>query len=304
MYKKIVVPLDGSELAETSLHYATQLTAKSGAELILLHVCGPEEFHCGPEECHIEPMHEAYIEHTTEVLRRRLEESGAKGANVGSAVLAGDPAQQIVDYAEENKVSLIVMATHGRSALRKWVMGSVATKIHRCSDTPVRLIRALSSDEAAPDDWPEKKILVLLDGSERAEQVLPYVIDHAKMSDSEVTLLRVHEPPTIPSDYSFPDWDKHLERMVAHQREQCSLYLGGIEKRLKDNGLNVKSECILGDNAPQEIINYATRSHPNLIALTTHAQCALSVWPIGSTADKVIHGTSSPILLIRPSDVG
>ena len=160
MYNKVVVPSDGSELAETSLHYATQLTAKSGAELILLHVCGPEECHCGPEECHIEPMHEAYIEHTTEVLRRRLEESGAKGAKVDSAILAGDPAQQIVDYAEENKVSLIVMATHGRSALRRWVMGSVATKIHRCSDTPVRLVRSLYSGETAPEDWPEKKILV------------------------------------------------------------------------------------------------------------------------------------------------
>lgn len=303
MYTKIVVPLDGSELAETSLNYASQLTAKSGAELILLHVCGPDECHCGPEGCRIQPMHEAYIEHTVEVLKRRLQEFGNTGANVNSAVLAGDPAQQIVDYAEENKVGLIVMTTHGQSALRKWVMGSVATKIHRCSNTPVRLVRALSSDEAAPEDWPEKKILVLLDGSERAEQVLPYVIDHAKMSNSDVTLLRVYEPPTIPSDYPFPDWYKHVEMMIAYQQEQCSLYLENIEKRLKETGLNVKSECVLGYNASQEVIDYATKSHPNLIAMTTHARCALSVWPIGSTADKVIHGTSSPILLVRPSEL-
>ena len=169
-------------------------------------------------------------------------------------------------------------------------------------DGPVRHRRLGWIRETGAEDWPEKKILVLLDGSERAEQVLPYVIDHAKMSDAEVTLFRVHEPATIPSDYpaDMPlSWEEHIERMTAHQREQCSLYLGGIERRLKDDGLKVKSECILSDNAAQEIINYAAKSRLNLIAMTTHARCALSVWPIGSTADKVIHGIDEYIMWLE-----
>ena len=77
IYDKILVPLDGSELAEAPPDYAKELAARSEAEVILLHVCGLEECHCGPEECHIQPMHQVYIEHTAEVLKRRLVEAGA-----------------------------------------------------------------------------------------------------------------------------------------------------------------------------------------------------------------------------------
>ena len=305
MYEKIVVPLDGSELAETSLHYATQLAAKCGAELVLLHVCGPEECHCGPEECHVQPLHGVYTQDTAELIGGRLKDIGAKDARVTPVILVGDPTIEILRYVEENNIDLIAMATHGRSGIRRWVMGSVAVRIHRCSPVPVRLIRALSSDESAPEDWPEKRILVPLDGSDRAEQVLPYVVVHAHMSDSEVTLLRVDEPPSILSDYpeaSMPlTWQEHVERATAHRREQCQLYVDSIAKDLRGKEINVKSECILGENASQEIIDYVFRNRPNLVAITTHARCALSAWPIGSTADKIIHATSSPILLVRPS---
>lgn len=300
MYDRILVPLDGSELAEVPLDYAREVATRSGAELILLHVCGPDECHCGPEGCYVQPMHRVYVEHTAEVLRRRMQESGAEGAQVRSAIVAGDPAHEILRYVEENKVSLIVMGTHGRSGIRRWVMGSVAVKIHRCSDAPVRLVRSLARGETAPEDWPEKRILVLLDGSEPAEQVLPYVVHHARMSDAEVTLLRVCEPPLISADYPGPlSWEEHVEQVTSHQQGQCSLYFGDVEKRLKGMGLKVKSESLLG-NAAEEIVNYVARNQFNLIAMTTHARCGLSVWPIGSTADKVIHGTSSPILLVRP----
>ena len=182
-------------------------------------------------------------------------------------------------------------------------MGSVAVKVHRCSGAPVLLFRSLPSEETAPEDWPERRILVTLDGSELAEQVLPYVVDHARMSDAEVVLLRVCEPSLISSDYpeaSMPlSWEEHVEKVTARQQQQCSLYLGDAERKLKDVGIKLKSESLLG-NAAEEIINYVTRNQFNLVAMTTNARCGLGVWPIGSVADKVIHGTSSHILLVRP----
>jgi len=75
MYSKILVPLDGSEIAQKSLPYASQLAVKSGAELILFHVCGPEECNCGPETCYIQPMHNSYIQYTADVLRNTLQDS-------------------------------------------------------------------------------------------------------------------------------------------------------------------------------------------------------------------------------------
>ncbi len=304
MYDKILVPLDGSELAESPLDYAKELAMRSGAELILLHVCGPEECNCGPDECHIQPMHRVYLEHTKNILREALKKAGSETEQLSSVVLAGDPAYEILRYIEENKVSLIVMATHGRSGLRRWVMGSVAVKIHRCSSAPVRLVRSFQNEKMSTKDWPEKRILALLDGSEQAEQVLPYVVDHAKMSEAEVTLLRVCEKPFITSDYPEASmtltWEEHVERVKSHYHKQCRLYLEEVENRLKDTGLKINLESMLADNVAQEIIEYTARSNPNLIAMTTHAQCGLGIWPIGSTADKVIHGTSNPILLVRP----
>jgi len=302
MYTRILVPLDGSELAEAPLDYAEKLAARSGAELVLLHVCGPEECHCGPEGCHIQPMHRAYVERTAEVVRRRLEEAGAGEVKTEPAIRVGDSAHEILRYVEEKAVSLIVMATHGRSGIRRWVLGSVAVRLCQGSNVPVRLVRSLRSDEAAPEDWPERRILVLLDGSEWAEQVLPYVADHARMSDAEVTLLRVCEAPTIPSDYppSFPvSWEEHVEQVTKHQQEQCSLYFGDAEKRMRNIGLKVKSESLLG-SAAEDIIGYAIRGQFNLIAMTTHARSRPRIWPIGSVASKVIHGTTNPILLVRP----
>lgn len=303
MYETILVPLDGSELAEVPLNYAKELAARSGAEVILLHVCGTAECHCTPEGCHVQPMHRVYVEHTAEVLRRRLGDAGAGEASVDCAIVAGDPATEILRYAEENQVGLVVMATHGRSGLSRWVMGSIAARVICHSHAPVRLVRSLRHEETLRDGWPETKILVPLDGSELAEQVLPYVADHARMSDSEVTLLRVGEAPLISADYPeaiMPlTWEEHVELIVKHHKEQCRRYLADVEKRLKDMELKVKSEALLGDVA-QQIIEYATSNPFNLIAMTCHGRVALAAWPIGSVAGKVLHETSSPILLVRP----
>ncbi len=118
-----------------------------------------------------------------------------------------------------------------------------------------------------------------------------------------MTLLRVCEPPIISSDYPeaiMPlSWGEHVEQVTKYQREQCSLYLADVEKRLKDMGLKVEYECLLG-NAAEEILNYASRIRFNLIAMTTRARCGLGLWPIGSIADKIIHGSSCPILLVKP----
>jgi nucleotide-binding universal stress UspA family protein len=164
-------------------------------------------------------------------------------------------------------------------------------------------VRSLRPGETPRSDWPETKILVPLDGSEIAEQVLPYVIQHATMSDSEVTLLRVGEAPVISSDYPEAamhlSWEEHVARMTERYEEESRLYLQGVEKRLADAGLNVRSDSVLG-NAAREIIDYAETNDFNLIAMTCHARFVIGAWPIGSVAEKVIHGSSTPVLVVRP----
>ena len=98
----------------------------------------------------------------------------------------GYPAEEILRYTEENDVDLIMMASHGLSGVRRWVLGSVADKVLRASGVPVWLVRAGVTEEIAYDKWPSKTILVPLDGSELAEAVLPHAEAVAKQRGAEI----------------------------------------------------------------------------------------------------------------------
>jgi len=308
--RKILVPLDGSELAERAFHYAKIPAAKFGDEVILLHVCGPEECQCEAEKCTAQPMHRVYVEHTAQMLRDELEAVAASKIEIGWEVLVGDPAAEIVGYAKDKNIGLIMMASHGRSGVSRWVIGSVADKVVREASVPVQIIRA-SAKETEYSDFPDRKVLVLLDGSNMAEEVLPYVIRHAQMLDREVILLHVCEPPDIESPASYYltprdyppttplKWEDYAEQETVKCKERAMEYLAGIEKRLSDAGIKTSLELMVGKPA-QEIVDYVNNNPSNLVAMSTHGRSGLSRWAFGSVAERVLHAVSSPLLLVRP----
>jgi nucleotide-binding universal stress UspA family protein len=296
MYEKIVVPLDGSELAESALDYVTGLAAASRAQVTLLHVCTPEQAELGPSR-----FWDYLLEHAAQVLRSRLEDGASEGSTVDSTVLFGHPAEEILTYAEKNKVSLIAMTTHGRSGVRRWALGSVAARVARHSAVPVLLVRSDVPQESIGRKWPGKRILGLLDGSERAEQVLPYVTDHSKIGGAEVVLLRVLEPLSSPAFYG-PDmpgnWEDLAEQMMAHLQEECVRYFAGLKRRLRDAGVQVRLETLEG-NIWDEIISYIEKDGFDLVALTTHGRSSIARWAVGSVAETLIRKCPVPLLLVR-----
>jgi nucleotide-binding universal stress UspA family protein len=146
------------------------------------------------------------------------------------------------------------------------------------------------------------RILVPLDGSELAECVLPHVKKIATdCKAKEVILLRVCEPPSIPADYpaNMPvSWEKHVDQLTAYSQQQCSLYLGDMEKQLKDSGLKVKADSCLG-NAADEIVDYAVKNDIGLIIMASHGRSGFARWAYGSVADRVFRATCVPILMVR-----
>jgi nucleotide-binding universal stress UspA family protein len=302
MYRKVLVPLDGSELAEVVFVYAKELAGRLGLDLVLLHVYSPDE-------AASVPMRRAYVERAAEIIKRQSEEArekagikpGVKAVNVRGELAPGYPAEEILRYADENGIDLILMATHGRSGVKRWTVGSVADKVLRASKVPVWLIRAGIPQEIVYDKWPTRTILVLLDGSELAETVLPHVEAVAKQRGAElvdVILLSVCEPSLLPSYYpaAMPlNWDDHVARCKRSNGE----YLAKIEKRLKEAGLRVRSEVLVGKPA-EAIVDYVSKNPVNLIVMSTHGRSGPSRWVLGSVAEKVLLGVSSPILLVRP----
>jgi len=304
LYKKILIPLDGSDFAEAILNYAKSIACSlKGIDIDLLHVYSPDERG-------LTPKHRAYIEWAADAIRNYPKkingEDGAKTCEIKirGELAAGKPADEILRYADKNGIDLILMATHGRSGINRWAMGSVAYKVLRAARIPVWLIRDGIAEEIIQDKQPERKILVPLDGSKLAESVLPCVESLAKQWDGgkvEIILIRAYQPPVVSADYpsDMPlSWEEHVELEAAKCKLVVGPYLAEIEKRFQKAGLEVKKEVPMGKPA-DEIVNYAKNNQVSLIAMITHGRSGISRWAYGSVAEEVMLGAYTPVLLVR-----
>ena len=147
MYKKILVPLDGSALAEAILPHVTEVARIHNAEVVLLRVALAHAFPgVDPTEGQVEAVREA--EKYLEAMEKEQKERHVK---VSSVVRYGHPAEEILDHAAFAVIDLIAMSTHGRSGVSRWVLGSVAEKVLRASSTPLLLVRAPGAGEHASE---------------------------------------------------------------------------------------------------------------------------------------------------------
>lgn len=296
MYKRILVPLDGSKLAEKTLKFTVELIQRmSGVEIVLMYVRNPREGS-------MKPMHKAYIQQAVEATRKCLEQ--IVSVQVTSKLVAGYPAEEILRYSQTHKIDLIIMTTHGRSGINRWAMGSTAYKVMRSESIPVFLLSASIDDQTILEKANSSTILVPLNGDKSSEAVLPYVEKLVKQIGIEklrVILLSVCEKPQISSDYpsTMPlSWEEHVEK----ERLMCKLasgpYLANVSKRLEDAGLKVQFDVSLGKPG-HEIIKYAKESNAGLIAMSTHGRSGLSRWAYGSVAEQVMLGTLTPAMMVR-----
>lgn len=312
MYRTMLVPLDGSKLAEVVFTYARELAGRLNIDLVFLHVSPSDE-------TELLPMYRTYVEHCAQLVSQQSQEiqrklgQNKKKVSARGEVVTGYPAEEILRYAEENSVDLIMLASHGRSGIRRWILGSVTEKVLRASKVPVWLVPADISEEVVYDQRSSRTILTPLDGSELAESVLPHVKIVASLrgpQEIEVVLLRVCEPETMsavsyyltPPSYP-PATPLKWEDFLKEERVRCELevrrYLTDVAQRLQKNGLHVRWEIVFGKPA-EEILNYTSKTPHNLIVMATHGRSGLSKWAYGSVADKVLHGISTPVLLVRP----
>ena len=309
MYRRMLVPLDGSELAEVVFTYAKDFAGRLDIDIILLHVSTPSAKG-------FMPMQQAYIKRAAEIVKRQAREvqqstgvqPGSKPVKVRGELVVGYPAEDILRYAEENEVDLILLATHGHSGLKRWSIGSVASKVLSATKTLVWLVRAGIPEETPYDQWPSKTLLVPLDGSELAESVLPHVEVLAKQRGTEpvdVVLLRVSRPPTMPSYYGPElsgvslNWGEYMQREETRRKRAAEEYLAEVEKRLKDSNISVRSEVLAG-RANDELVEYANKHPFSMVVMATHGRSGLSRLVYGSVAANLLQGVTSPIFVVKP----
>jgi nucleotide-binding universal stress UspA family protein len=312
MYRSLLVPLDGSLFGEQALPVAADIARRSGATLRLVHVHTPYT----RDPIYVEGLpviddqlrslgkqHErAYLE--------RLRERVARETGITTLVallevrdtpeLSGTVAEALADYAAATDTGLAVMTTHGRGGAARFWLGSVADALVRLSPVPVLLLRPDVDAGEAPSPRSFQRILIALDGSELAEEILRPALAFGRLMQAGYTLLRVVEPRvaagtgpfTTPTDLD-PD-----ETQRRHAEAQS--YLEGIVRRLRTESVHVDTRAIIAPHAALAILEEARRGGADLIALATHGRSGLARLFIGSVADKVLRGADTPVLLYRP----
>ncbi len=293
MYDRILVPLDGSKLAEAALPYAEELAAALDSQLILLGVC---RF----EESQFSHMYRLYIERTANLARERIEKRyGERGkTRVQSVIVTGKAAEKIITYSEENDVSLVVGTTHTRSGPVGWAIGSIAARLLQQMKRPIMLIRPEPVQPESTTCNLPSKILVPLDGSVAGEVLLRWLEEAAAKLEAEVILLQVVAPGqrvyTIGGLNYFTYPKEQLDSLKGRAKE----YLEQASAPLIQSGCKVRLEVRVGDTA-QEIINTADEIGASLVAISAYGRSAVKGPGFGSVTAKILQAGHTPILVFR-----
>jgi nucleotide-binding universal stress UspA family protein len=144
-----------------------------------------------------------------------------------------------------------------------------------------------------------QKIMVPLDGSELAECVLPHTEIIAKLCNASVELVSVIEPIELPTRGGIALSGDDLKQIESHSKHDAENYLRGIVDRLKRTGIKAHSKLLTG-KAADSLVNYIHKSNFDLLIIATHGRSGISRWIWGSVADKILHSSAIPMLLVRP----
>jgi nucleotide-binding universal stress UspA family protein len=300
MFTKLLVPLDGSDTAEQALPYVRYLAQDKNLVIELLSVVDVAHMasHMTAERAlHLDTMMEDAVRASEKYLQAIA--GTLTAAKIKTSVETGTPEEVIIEKAAVEQNTLVTIATHGRSGMKRWLLGSVAEKVLRGTTDPVLLIRA-RENTTIEDVTTLKSLVVPLDGSELAERVLPTAIELAKQRNLEIVLIRAYNIPTTAyagvEGYALP-----VDDLLKSMREEASEYLENKIADLKKLGLGRVSFIAKEGLAADEIISFAKTLPGGLIAMFTHGRSGVRRWVLGSITETVVRHSENPVLVIRAS---
>ena len=311
MYSKIIVPLDGSDIAEQALPYAELVAASLSVpvELVQAYDILPSGLlGAGRRASVVSQLRTGARERavaSVEPARQRLADAGLE---VDVVVQHGPAADIIAAQAGIDPNALVVMCTHGRGGISRWVMGSVADKVLHTVPNPVLIVRATVTGPASPSTS-LKSVIVPMDGSTLSELALPHAVSVAAALSARITVMQVS--PTAdyyrrqfvvvtPEMGAIPDFDPvSPDEMADEDSATISEYLDDVSNRLAiDHAHGVETAHVVDDNVAQSIIDRAS-TQPCLVVMTTHGRSGVGRLVLGSITDRVVRHSNLPVLVIR-----
>lgn len=292
----IIVPLDGSELAETALPYAAALAEGLRTHLVLITAWEGTESELGTTfptmAMEIEKSATSYFTLYLDGVRARF----GRADQTRTLVRFGDAAEEILKAVDETGARMLVIATHGRSGVGRWIYGSTAGRLLRSSHVPIVAVgpnvRRRSTEQVAP-----KHLMVPLDGSPLSEAALPVAVAIATSAGARVSLVRSVRWAVQAYPYSLPD--AYVPQIDEELEAGAKAYLRRMEEGLKGK-VEVDAFVVRGGIA-DGLMDVVEKQAVDLVVMTTHARAGIARAALGSTADRMLQGRA-PVMLVRPEE--
>lgn len=283
MIERIVVPLDGSMTAEAILPQVRRVLYRKDSEIILVRAVDP------PVIENAIMMAEETLASAREYILAKVERLQERGVRVRHIVRFGSPLGVILDAVESEKATMIGLATHGVTGLKRLLFGSVAESLIRMSPVPVLLVRPFWSYDLAPVGSPElrpiRKLLLPVDGTGRAREALPGILEFAGVFDTQVVLLRI-----------VAGADRRA--VEASELARAEQELEELAKLIEKQGIQTLRLMGAGDPA-ERILKTVDEQDVDVIAMATHGRSGVSRLMEGSITEEVLRKAKVPILVTR-----
>ena len=299
MFDPVLVPLDGSLLAECVLSHAVAIARAFDAKLVLLRVLDKKQ---ASEKNQLFDLvnwqiNKAGAKVYMDKISARLQKSGLQ---VETAILEGLVAETITEYAQSHGTKLIVLSSHGRSGLSQWGISSSTQKIIFSAPTSVFIVRANQPVASESIERQYVRIIVPLDGSRRAENVLPMVSVLARFHQSKISIVHVVKKPEMARQMPLTGEDVDLsERIVARNRDEAIRYLDQVRLHSPLEGIDLQTALLPSDNAAAVLHDMVDQENIDMVALSAHGYSGNNQWPYGSMVNNFILYSKVPLLIVQ-----
>ncbi|HEX6385268.1 MAG TPA: universal stress protein [Anaerolineae bacterium] len=294
MLDKILVPLDESTLAECTLPHVAAIAPAFDSKVTLLHVLERSDLQ---EQAQLDPLdwHLRKAEAQTYLhgIGARLEEIGLQTESV---LLEGPAADRVIEYAHEHDFGLIALSSHGRSGLSGWNVSSVVQKVIHRAYKSILIVRAYQIDKDQ-DGVYYRRILVPLDGSQRAESVLPLATRLAQQHQADLLIAHVvARPEMLRRTPLTPEDNELVERLIERNRTEAARYFERLQPRL---AASAQTRLLVGDNVSGALHHVAEQEEIDLVMMSAHGYSADSQRPYGSIVTSFITYGATPLFIFQ-----
>ena len=303
MYRSIVVPLDGSPLAERALPVAAGLAESSGAllHIVVVHKWLSSWTPTNPFTMDLDAIEAKAREEKVRYAQGIADALGrSRQIRVRPVVLDGFAADQIGRYVRTARADLLVMTTHGRGGFNRYWFGSVADRLLRRLSTPILLCRAAPGEFRVPE-LPFTHVIVALDGSLRSETALRAAEELSSVAGpARLELVMVLEPPHIFAASAGLDAPELHLGTPEELRRRSESYLELLAGQVKERGGEATVTVMEAPQVAEGLLSAAERGNADVIAIATRGRGGAGRFVMGSVADKVLRAGTLPILVTHP----